>query len=64
MKKEYSVERASVIDLLQDLDEFETKIVKFISKYPRYDYSVSINNDGNTWIGEVKITKDEKTTIT
>ena len=64
MKKEYSVERASVIDLLQDLDEFETKIIKFISKYPRYDYSVSINNDGNTWIGEVKITKDEKTTIT
>jgi len=64
MKKEYKIEKSSVIDLLQDLDEFETKILKFMSKYPRYNYSVSINNDGNTWTGEVKITKDEKNTIT
>jgi hypothetical protein len=64
MKKEYSIERHSIIDLLKDIDDFETKMEKFIDKYPLYKYSVNINNDGIAWIGEVKITKDEKTTIT
>jgi len=64
MKKEYSVERNTVMELLNDLDEFETKMLSFIDKYPTYKYTVNIKQEGNIWVGEVKIEKDGKNTIT
>tara|TARA_R110000851_G_scaffold10732_1_gene38351 strand:+ start:172 stop:366 length:195 start_codon:yes stop_codon:yes gene_type:complete len=64
MKKGYSIKKASIAELLNDIDSFETKMVNFIKKFPRYDYTINITNDEDSWIGEVNITKHEKTKTT
>jgi len=64
MFKHYKVIKENVIDLLDDLDYFEEKMEVFNKKYNGYSYEIKINKEGNTWEGDVKITKNEKTKTT
>ena len=65
MNKIYNIERSTITELLNDLDNFETKMGKIKEKYPKYGYKITINkdNDGG-WNADVEITKDEKIKIT
>ena len=62
--KEYKIHRDRISALLNEIDGFDSKMLKFIAKYPNYEYSVTIDSCDKIWHADVKITKHGKTNIT
>ena len=61
----YKRQNKSLVDLLNEIEAFEDKMANFIERYPTYSYDLSLNKDqkSDIWISELKIVKDEHTTI-
>jgi antibiotic biosynthesis monooxygenase (ABM) superfamily enzyme len=52
----YEIVRPSLKEVLDYVELFETKIQKFIKKYPGCKYDVGIvKNDGDEWCAKIKI---------
>ena len=66
MLLEYKVEKAELLDALNDIEEFEEKMVTFMEKYPSYRYNLKIDKATSTnpnWVVNLTIEKDERTDI-
>lgn len=67
METNYRMVKDNLIEALEDIEEFKTKMVKFIDKYPTYNYSIEIDKqelaDKLKWVVDVKINKHEHTNI-
>lgn len=63
MSKEYIVYRDTIIEALDHLDEFNTKMEKFITKNPNYSYSSDLDEVNGLWEVKVKVKKNEQTKI-
>jgi len=65
----YNVIKSDLVELLNNVDEFETLIERFKQKHPQYNYSIDVKNidegDGHKWMASINIrTKDAKETST
>lgn len=61
----YKRQNKSLIELLNEIEAFEDKMANFIERYPAYSYNLSLdkNQESDIWVSELKIVKDEHTTI-
>lgn len=61
MEEHYIVVEDSLLDMLNMLDNFQTKLNNFLSDYPRYEYSIKLyKEDDVRWKARIKIIKDEE----
>lgn len=62
--KEYKIHRERISALLNEIDGFDSKMISFIAKYPNYEYTITIHNSNKQWEADIKITKNEETSVT
>lgn len=63
--KQYRSEKETVIEALEDIESFISKMDLFKVAYPSYSYQVDINPNSNKrsknkWVVDLKVIKDEK----
>lgn len=63
MDKEYIVYKDTLIEALDHLDQFKTKMDNFIKTHPKYNYEDSIEESNNLWEIKIKVNKDEQINI-
>lgn len=61
--KEYIVYRDSGIEALNHLDDFQTKMEKFLEIHTEYTYTSHIKEKEGIWEILIKLNKDEQTNL-
>ncbi len=63
MEEVYQIKRNSIVELLNQIDEFKDKIDSFIEDHDDYNYDLEINklveNNETKWIAKLVVIKDE-----
>ena len=65
MTLNYTVRRKSLMQALDEIQAFETKMDVFIEKYPHYSYNLEIEKETTAdphWVVDLKISRDERET--
>lgn len=57
----YLVTNENLLNLLNIVDDFESRMDDFLINYPTYKYKVTLTKNNNEWELAVQIIKDEKT---
>ena len=63
----YTIEKDNIVEALEDIGKFKTKMDKFQGKHPNYSYEIDIKEDEkqlSNWIVELKVSKDENVKVT
>ena len=59
----YNIVKDNIVEALEDIDNFETKMKDFLIKYPSYHYNLDLKEkiieDELKWVVELIILKDE-----
>jgi CHASE3 domain sensor protein len=60
MNSDYVVYRDTIIEALDHLDQFKTKMDNFIVNHPQYSYTEELKEENNTWKIKINVKKDEQ----
>lgn len=60
----YKSEKSNIVDALNEIDEFTTRMNNFMEKHPNYGYKINIRKNSNMrsnniWVIELIVDKDE-----
>jgi len=60
MEEHYIVVEDKLLDMLNMLDDFQTKLNKFLTNYPTYEYSIKLYKDDIKWKARIKVIKQDE----
>lgn len=64
MNNTYTFTEKSIKTVIDNIDNLETKIERFQSKYPNYKYKVNLKKNKDKWNVEVNISNEDEHTST
>lgn len=60
MNKEFIIYRDTLIEALDHLDEFKTKMDNFVSENEQYSYEEFLTDKAGSWEVKIKVKKNEQ----
>jgi len=55
----YISEKTNIVDALNEVDAFTTRIKTFIEEHPEYSYTISLDKEDKLWLIKLNISNEK-----
>lgn len=59
MNNTYVSEKFNIVEALDEIEAFNTRMMVFVKKHPEYNHSVSISKKGDSWVIKLNVNNEQ-----